>query len=99
MDAVRLEGWTPLHLAAAEGHESAVRLIVALGARLDAMTTIGATALQIADAAGHEHVRRALLELAGPCGTCDDNRPNATSGARRALRSRRLRLRRALLRT
>eukprot|EP00931_Biecheleriopsis_adriatica_P047466 TRINITY_DN27369_c0_g1_i1.p1 TRINITY_DN27369_c0_g1~~TRINITY_DN27369_c0_g1_i1.p1 ORF type:complete len:326 (-),score=73.82 TRINITY_DN27369_c0_g1_i1:56-1033(-) len=56
-------GETPLHLAAARGHEQAVRLLVKLGAEVNvvAAEASGVQAVHVAAAGGHESLLRHLV--------------------------------------
>ena len=53
---------TPLHHAAAGGHEAAVRLLLERGAEKSSKTTVGETPLHLAVFNGHEAVSRLLIE-------------------------------------
>lgn len=61
VDAFSVHGFTPLMLAAWEGHVEAVRLLIAAGADFHLTTSFGCTALHLAAAAGHLEVAPALV--------------------------------------
>jgi len=63
VDVVQAGGWTPLHQAAASGHEELVRLLRAHGADLTAQSDDGRTSQQIAEERGH---RALAVTLAPP---------------------------------
>ena len=54
-------GWTPLMIAAANGHEPAVMKLLEFGADVDTMNDRGRTALMFAANYGYEAIARALL--------------------------------------
>ncbi|KIA75560.1 hypothetical protein HK57_00663 [Aspergillus ustus] len=56
-------GWTPLHIAAYNGREDFVRLMVHHGASVDALTARGLSAIQIAEDRAHRNVVQLLKEL------------------------------------
>ena len=61
---ILLVGHASLHWAAIEGHEETVRVLVELGANIEARdTTTGSTPLHLAAIEGHEETVRALVEL------------------------------------
>ena len=49
MNAKSRSGWTPLHLAAANGHKEIVELLISKGADLNAKAVTGDTPLDEAD--------------------------------------------------
>lgn len=49
-------GWTPLHQAAAHGHEPLIRLLIAHGAERNAQSEDGRTPLQVAEERRHKEV-------------------------------------------
>ena len=55
------DGKTPLHWAAAEGHEEATRALLNAGAKIEAKGNDGKTPLHWAAVAGHKKTTRALL--------------------------------------
>ena len=55
-------GWTPLTIAAAEGHEDVVRLLLSLGADPNSFNLRGRTALMFAARYGFENIVSALIE-------------------------------------
>ncbi|GMF22812.1 unnamed protein product [Phytophthora fragariaefolia] len=55
-------GWTPLHGAAAAGHLDIVQLLIANGAKLNAVNISGQTAEVLADAGGHDEVAKTLAQ-------------------------------------
>lgn len=57
------EDETPLHVASAFGHSSAVRLLLLLGAVFKPLGTAAATPLHVAASGGHLEVAQTLLEL------------------------------------
>lgn len=60
VDVVQAGGWTPLHQAAASGHEELVRLLRAHGADLTALSDDGRTPQQIAEERGHRKLASTL---------------------------------------
>ncbi|KAL2846881.1 ankyrin repeat-containing domain protein [Aspergillus pseudoustus] len=56
-------GWTPLHIAAYNGREDFVRLIVQHGAPVDALTARELSAIQIAGDRAHRNIVQILKEL------------------------------------
>lgn len=71
----RVGGYTPLHLAAREGHTAVARALLAAGASTDVMTTTGVTALHFAAMANSAEVVTALVEHGA-----DPNVPDAYQG-------------------
>lgn len=63
---------TPLHLAAAEGHEQNVKLLLERGADPNARDGRGFTALQDAFRAGHDHCSKLLLDADASMGKFDE---------------------------
>jgi len=63
IDAKSSHGWTPLWVAAYNGHVGVSRLLVQLGADVEAPNDKGATPLWIAASAGHAPVVNALAQL------------------------------------
>ena len=61
---VRLNGWTLLHTSASNGHLDVVKLLIASGTRLDAVTTdeVGCTALHAAAINGYLLIVLPLVE-------------------------------------
>jgi len=55
-------GWTPIMIAAAEGHESIVAALITAGAIINAESTKGRSALMFASRYGYEGIVRRLLE-------------------------------------
>jgi uncharacterized protein len=55
-------GWTPLMIAAADGHEAAVRALLAVGGDPNRRNDLGRTALMFASSYGFTAVARALLD-------------------------------------
>jgi ankyrin repeat protein len=56
-----VHGTTPLHIAAEEGNDAVVTVLLAAGARVDAANSAGTTPLYVAAAHGHDAVVTALL--------------------------------------
>jgi ankyrin repeat protein len=67
VDVVDDIGWTPLHIAAGEGHADAVAALIAAGASADAVNKSDETPLHLASKGGYEgsydEVSRALLNV------------------------------------
>jgi ankyrin repeat protein len=63
VNAYAYDGWTPLHLAAFFGHAESVRLLLAAGAKVDAVSdnTLKNTPLHAATAGRHAEVALTLL--------------------------------------
>jgi hypothetical protein len=57
-----VQHWTPLHVAAMQGHISIVQQLIACGANVHARTEDDQSALLAATAHGHEQVAKALME-------------------------------------
>lgn len=55
-------GWTPLMIAAADGHEAAVRVLLAMGGDPNRKNDLGRTALMFPSSYGFIGVARALLD-------------------------------------
>ena len=55
------DGWTPLFMAAQNGHEKCVELLLAKGAAMDQANNAGATPLHVASLQDHAEVVRLLL--------------------------------------
>ena len=62
LDAQSASGCTALYLAAEEGDEHIVRLLISRGAKIEIASSDGGTPLQRACVFGHEQCARALLE-------------------------------------
>lgn len=62
IDVLSPEGWTPLHIACAEGNLAMVECLVKLGAKVDLVTKKGATPLHIAIRFDHFGVVEFLLK-------------------------------------
>jgi len=65
------DGWCPVLLAADEGHEPMIRLLVKVGASLDNTNDLDQTGLHLAAWQNHLGVARALLELGVDARHCD----------------------------
>ncbi|TQV95659.1 Pfs, NACHT and Ankyrin domain-containing protein [Cordyceps javanica] len=63
IDAKDARGWTPLHLAAASGHEGIVRQLTDIGADIEARENQGQTPIYLATKNGHEAATKLLVEL------------------------------------
>ncbi|KAJ0069752.1 hypothetical protein NL108_013305, partial [Boleophthalmus pectinirostris] len=61
-DVTDLNGLTPLHFAAAQGHSSSVSALLSSRAQVDAVSSGGVSALTLASEAGQTHCVRLLLE-------------------------------------
>jgi ankyrin repeat protein len=59
------DGDTPLHQAAAIGHEETVRMLVELGGDVHAQATDGRTPLHLAASRGHAETARRLVKMGG----------------------------------
>jgi len=55
-------GWTPLMIAAAEGHQEAVSILLKAGANANARNNLGRTALMFASTYGYVEIAQILLE-------------------------------------
>ncbi len=53
VDAQDKKGWTPLHMASAEGHLEEVECLVKHGAKVDLVTNLKSTPLHVASSYGH----------------------------------------------
>jgi ankyrin repeat protein len=67
----RIGAQTPLYLAAAQGHERAVRALLASGAAPDLATSTGVTPLMAAAAAGNPGAMTALIERGADVNAAD----------------------------
>ncbi len=67
IDAKDVEGWTPLHKAAAYGHEGAAAALLNAGASLADKTNDGWSAVHWCAEYGHAHVLHVLLKAGAPC--------------------------------
>ena len=60
---INKEGWRPLMFAAAEGRLQTVRLLLELGANVNATNDLGRTALMFASIYGYEEIAAVLLDV------------------------------------
>ena len=56
-----VHGWTPLHVAAANGHPKMVLALIDNGAQIDAQDHDGNTPLHLASGGGHDETIRVLM--------------------------------------
>ncbi len=75
VDARNLYGWTPLMIAAGEGHTPIVSLLLAAGADVKAVNNFGASALAYAALRGEWLTIQVLLDAGAPLNV----RPNGVS--------------------
>jgi len=64
-------GRTPLHWAAAKGHEEAAKLLLGAGAKVSAKDAVGWTPLHCAASAGHAGAAKLLIEAKAPVAAKD----------------------------
>merc|ERR1712100_111883 len=57
------DGTVPIHLAAAQGHDTALRLLVQHGANIEEDDNSGRTARSITKERGHGHLESTFLDL------------------------------------
>jgi ankyrin repeat protein len=62
-EAKNVKGATALHWAADNGHVEAIKVLVAMGAQVDAPNTRGDTPLQVSVRMGHHQAAQVLREL------------------------------------
>ena len=72
VDGRGYDGWSPLHRAAAYGHEEAVEALIHAGASLPLKTPDGFSALHWACEYGHPGVVRLLLKARAPVADVSD---------------------------
>ena len=70
MEEFELMGWTALHLAANEGHDSTVQVLLKAYPNFMIRTEDGATALSLAAADGHESVVATLIKAGASIEDC-----------------------------
>ncbi|KAF4629184.1 hypothetical protein G7Y89_g8969 [Cudoniella acicularis] len=77
LSAVLPDGRTALHMAALQGHESVVRLLLEKGAEASAKNNEGRTALHIATCQKHDSVVKVLLEKGADASAKDNDEQTA----------------------
>lgn len=80
----RIGGWTPLHYAAAEGHEEIVALLLEKGARVNVQTAAGVTPLYMAARKPSRAVVMQLLKAGAFRDLCNDKNQSPAEAAERA---------------
>ena len=81
LNAKNGKGWTALHLAAFQGHEAVVRLLLQRGVNVRIKCTYGRNALHLAAANGHKTVMGLLLDKGANIEAKDKNESTALHGA------------------
>lgn len=75
-------GWTPLHYAAANGHDEVARLLITEGARPDAGSPNNTTPMMMAAWRGHIHTVKLLLDAGADATLTNDRGMTAIDFAR-----------------
>lgn len=68
-------GWTPVIIASAEGHEAMVKELIQLGANVNATNPLGRSALMFASRYGYEQIAESLLKAGANPNLITENGP------------------------
>lgn len=82
--SVHHAGWTPLHYAAASGHDEIVSLLLAHGAQLDARSPNNTTPMMMAAWGGHIYTVKLLLDAGADATLKNDHGMTAIDFARQS---------------